>query len=398
VGCPDGSQAPARELGKLAVHQQDAEGDEMMAAGEGLIKRRTRRVTLKRRLGRYLVSRRYASTIRKPKVVLRALRNHLHLLLTGEARLRSVSLSVTYKCNLSCIHCSAATLMDRGRKDMGVADFKRLGDELAENGAYIIQFTGGEPLLRKDLEDLVRALDPSRFYISVNTNTTLVTPERLRSLKTAGVNNVAISIDVWDADEHERFRKRKGIHDQSVKVLDMILGAGLSAMVFTVVTHQNVRTPGLIDLCEYTKKKGVVLVAGWAVPCGSWSGNDQVLLTEDDLEYLETIHETYLHVRTDFEANYHHWGCPAVKEKLYITSYGDVVPCDFLHVGLGNVFRSSIAEMRQNALKVDWFRAYNALCLACNDRDFQKLHLTKMFEAQNDPVPLEDAGFPISQL
>jgi len=370
----------------------------MIAAREGLIKRRTRRVTLGRRVGRYLTSRRYASTSRKPKVVLRALRNHLHLLLTGEARLRSVSLSVSYKCNLSCIHCSAAKFMDRGKQDMGVEDFKRLGNELAKNGAYIVQFTGGEPLLRQDLEDLVGALDPSRFYISVNTNTTLVTPERLRSLKEAGVDNVAISIDVWDVQEHERFRKRKGIHHQSVKVLDMILEAGLSAMVFAVVTHQNVRTQGFVDLCEYTKQKGVVLVAGWAVPCGNWNGNDEVLLSADDLEYLETIHEKYLHVRTDFDANYHHWGCPAVKEKLYISSYGDVVPCDFLHVGLGNILRNSIAEIRQNALKVEWFREYNALCLACNDRDFQELHLSKMFAAKTDPVPLEEAGFPVSQL
>lgn len=370
----------------------------MITAGEGRIKRRTRRVTLGRRVGRYAMSRRYASFSRKPKVVLRALRNHARLLFTGEARLRSVSLSVSYKCNLNCIHCSAAKFRDRGRKDMGVEDFRRLGNELAENGAYIIQFTGGEPLLRKDLEDLVAALDPSRFYISVNTNTTLVTPERLRRLRQAGVDNLAISIDAWDEAEHERFRKRKGIHLQSVKVLDMILEAGLSAMVFSVVTHQNVRTPGFVDLCEYTKEKGVILVAGWAVPCGNWEGNDEVLLTPDDLEYLETIHEKYLHVRTDFDANYHHWGCPAVKEKLYITSYGDVVPCDFLHVGLGNVFRSSIADIRRNALQVDWFREYNALCLACNDRDFQELHLKKMLAAKKDPVALEEADFPIAQL
>jgi MoaA/NifB/PqqE/SkfB family radical SAM enzyme len=374
------------------------EENQMASSGVIPVKRRTRRVTLARRLGRYLVSGRYASTKRKPKVVLRALRNHVHLLLTGEARLRSVSLSVSYRCNLRCIHCSAAKFMDRERKDLGIEDFRRLGDELARNGAYIIQLTGGEPLLRKDLEDIVRALDPSRFYLSINTNTTLVTSERLRSLKAAGVDNFAISIDEWDAAGHEHFRKRKGIHAHSVEVLDMILEAGLSVMVFAVVTHQNVRSQGFLDLCEFTKRKGVVLVAGWAVPCGNWNGNDEVLLTPDDLEYLETIHERYLHVRTDFEANYHHWGCPAVKEKLYITSYGDVVPCDFLHVGLGNVFRSSIADIRRNALQVEWFAEYNALCLACNDRDFQEQHLRQCFAAPKDPVPLEDAGFSVPQL
>lgn len=362
------------------------------------IMKRTEPVTLTRRIGRYLISRRYMALSGKPRVTLRAIRNHLELLLTGRVRLRSVSLAVSYQCNLSCIHCSAAKFLDRGSKDMGIEDFKRLGDQLAKMGVYIIQLTGGEPFLRRDLEDIIRCLDPRRFYISVNTNTTLVTPERLRSLKVAGLDNVAISMDVWEAEEHERFRRRKGIHEQALRVLDMILEAKLTAMVFAVITHQNVRSPGLIELAEFTKKKGIILIAGWAAPVGNWNGNEEVLLTQEDLEYLETLHERYLHLRTDFEANYFHWGCPAVKEKLYITSYGDVVPCDFLHVGLGNIFEHSLEEIRQRALKVDWFREYNALCLAANDREFQVLHMKKLDVSRKEPVPLEKAGFAVPQL
>jgi hypothetical protein len=57
-----------------------------------------------------------------------------------------------------------------------------------------------------------------------------------------------------------------------------------------------------------------------------------------------------------------------------------------------------ICFVNRNAASSEWFREYNALCLACNDRDFQALHLTKMLAAQKDPVPLEEAGFPVAQL
>jgi MoaA/NifB/PqqE/SkfB family radical SAM enzyme len=358
-------------------------------------KRRVRRVTLRRRIGRYVVSARYMAGRRKPRVALRALRNHVHLLLSGEPLLRSVSLSVGYTCNLRCVHCSAAKFMDRGRDELRIDDVRRLGHELARNGVYVVQLTGGEPLLRPDLEDVIRALDPRRFYVSVNTNSTLVTPERLRSLRDAGLDNVGLSIDAWDAAEHDGLRRRDGIHAQSLRALDQILEAGLGAMVFAVVTHQNVRSTGFLELVEFTRRKRVILIAGWAVPTGNWTANEDVLLTAEDLEHLETIHERHLHVRTDFEANYFHWGCPAVKEKLYVTAYGDVVPCDFLHVDLGNVFRSSIAEIRRNALRHDWFREYNALCLAANDHDFHRAHLRKMFATPRDPVPLEAAGFRV---
>jgi MoaA/NifB/PqqE/SkfB family radical SAM enzyme len=182
---------------------------------------------------------------RKPRVAWRALRNHLHLIVTGEPLLRSVSLSVGYKCNLRCIHCSAAKFMDRGREELRRDDVRRLGDELARNGVYIVQLTGGEPLLRPDLEEVIRALDPRRFYVSVNTSSTLVTPARLASLRDAGLDNVGLSIDAWEAAEHDRFRRRDGIHAQSLRALDMILDAGLGATVFAVVTHQNGPLAGL---------------------------------------------------------------------------------------------------------------------------------------------------------
>lgn len=360
-------------------------------------KKKTEKVTLKRRLAKYYLSLKYVVRWNKPLLVWRTFYNYLFYIITGRPRLRYVDLAVTFNCNLNCIHCSATRMIDVPRKAMTVEDYKALGKQLIENGVLVVQLTGGEPLMREDLEDIIRALKPSRFFISTGTNAKLATPERLFSLKKAGLDNLCISIDDWDPAEHDRWRGEEGVHAKALAVLDIALEMGFSVMIFTVATHQNVRSEGFIKLVEYAGKKKVLLLIGWAVPTGNWNANEEVLLTTEDLEYLETIHEKHLHTRTDFESNYFHFGCGAGKEKLYITPYGDVVPCAFVHIRFGNIFKKSLKEIRDTALKIDWFSKYNSLCLAANNREFREKHMTKIFAANKEPISMKEAGFDVEE-
>lgn len=361
-----------------------------------MTEKRHKRITLNRRIARYSGSLKYLFRKKKPIVILRTLYNYIYYIFTGKPRLRYVDLAVSYSCNLNCIHCSASYLEDKLRREMSVEDYKLLSRQLIKNGVLVIQLTGGEPLLRPDLEDIIKALNPSRFFISVGTNSTLVTWERLKSLKKAGLDNFCISIDDWSPQEHDRWRKQEGSYSQAKKVLDMVLELGFTAMVFTVATHQNIRSKNFINLIEYTKKRNVLLLIGWAVPVGNWNANRDVLLTKDDLMYLESIHEKYLHVRTDFESNYFHFGCGAVKEKLNITPYGDVMPCVFVHINLGNIFEKPLEEIRKDTMKITWFRRYNPLCLAANDKEFRSQHMSKIFVSNKGPISLDEAGFYVN--
>jgi MoaA/NifB/PqqE/SkfB family radical SAM enzyme len=357
-----------------------------------MIKPRLKPVTLRRRLAKYLIQARYSARPGKPLLRLRALGNYARVLATGKPRLRFCDLALTYDCTMSCAHCSASKLEDSQRPVMTVADYAELGRELVENGVVAVQLTGGEPFLRADLEEIIRALGPERLFISVVTNSSLATKQRLESLCRAGLDNLCVSIDDWDACSHDLGRGRPGNHAKALEVLDQALELGLTGMVFHVVTHQNIRSAGLQRLIEHTKRRGVLLVIGWAVPAGNWNANTDVLLTDEDLLYLESIHERYPHVRTDFETNYLDWGCGAGKEKLYITAYGDVMPCAFVHISFGNIFEESLADIRRRAMKIDWFRHYNGRCLAATDREFIDEHLTRVFESAHEPISLAQAG------
>lgn len=354
-----------------------------------------KKITLSRIWARYYYSFKYGFSLRKPRLLFRIIYNYLYLLFFKKPLLRYVDLAVTLNCNLNCIHCSASRMLTPGERTMNNEDYAKLSQQLVHNGVLIIQLTGGEPLFRPGIEELIKALNPSRFFLSMGTNTSFLNPERAQLLKKIGVDNLCISIDDWDSEEHDRWRGVEGIHAHAIQAIEWALAAGLNVMVFTVATHQNVRSENFLKLVDFTGNKKILLLVGWAVPTGNWNGNEDVLLTPDDLEYLEEIHERHLHVRTDFESNYTSWGCGAVKEKLYITPYGDVIPCAFVHIKFGNIFEESLESIRERALKIPWFGNYNPLCLAANDRQFQKDHLSRIFEAKHEPISIKEAGFDI---
>ena len=362
-----------------------------------MVEERKKKITLRRRIARYSLTLKYLFLKGKPLVPVRTVYNYLYYAVTGRPRLRYVDLALSYNCNLNCIHCSTTRLKDAGRREMTVEDYRRLGKQLIQNGVLVVQLTGGEPLARPDVEDIIRALNPSRLFISMSTNGLLLTPERLKRLKKAGLDNISISVDDMDPREHDRWRRKEGAQAQALKALDMVLDAGFRGMIFTVVTHQNVRSENLGRLAEYSRKKGVLLLLGWAVPTGNWNANMDVLLTEDDLAYLDKFQEQYLHVRTDFESNYFRWGCGAGKEKLYITPYGDVIACAFVHVRFGNIFQKPLSEIREKALLIDWFKDYKTLCLAANNREFQEKHLSRIFVADKEPISMKEAGFDVEE-
>lgn len=363
-----------------------------------MVTRRRAPISLRRHLGKFAMTLPYVLRRDKPLLLLRTLRNYAALAATGgRPRLRYVDLAVTYRCNFDCVHCSASRLGDPARREMTVEDYRRLGDDLAAAGVLVVQITGGEPVLRPDLEAILTALGPDRFFISMGTNARLLDRARLASLRRAGLDNLCVSIDDWDEAEHDRWRGEEGTHRRALEVIDLAAELDLRVMVFWVATHQNVRGRGFEELIEYTRRKGALLLVGWAVPTGNWNANQEVLLTPDDLDYLEQVHERHLHVRTDFEANYLHFGCGAGKEKLYVTAYGDVVPCAFVHIRFGNVFEKPIEEIRRTAMRIDWFRDYNGLCLAANDREFQARHLSKIYTAGHEPITMREAGFDVDE-
>jgi MoaA/NifB/PqqE/SkfB family radical SAM enzyme len=336
-------------------------------------------------LGKYILNFRYSFRPGKPLLIFRLVITYLGILLLRRKPLRYVDLAIGYACNLKCQHCFATALDKKGRRRITPAEFRGIVRQAMELGALNFSFQGGEPTLYPELLDFIKNTFPRRNLISVTTNATLLNEEKIRTLKKAGVDILTISLDSAAPEEHDRFRGVKGTFEKTMNTIQLALKNGLNVTLGAVVSHKNVRSRGLINLIELAHSLKVIIFLALATPLGEWDNNEDIVLTDDDRTYLYDLVKKYPLLRTDFEANFTQWGCGAIKEILYITPYGDVLPCPFIHCSVGNVFEESLKNIREKALQNPYFDHYHKLCLAAEDREFMEKYSGGFYLQNNQP-------------
>lgn len=336
---------------------------------------------------------RYALNLRKPKLLLRLVWAVMRSKVFKNPPLRYVDFAIGFECNLKCKHCFAVALEDPGHSKMGPADYSRVASECMALGTVNFSFQGGEPLLFRELGPIIAACRPRENVISVSTNGTLLTEGSLDQLKAMGVDILTVSLDSALASEHDKFRGVPGAHGKTMEGIRLALGKGFRVTLGTVVTHDTLRGGGVAGVVSLAERMRVLLYLIMPVPAGRWSENEDVLLSESDLERVQELTRGSPYVRTDLEANLGPYGCGAAKEILYITPYGDVLACPFMHISLGNTFQDSVKAIRERALQNPYFARYWEQCLVASDHEFITKHLSTTFGAKSLPVPYEQA-FP----
>jgi len=267
------------------------------------------------------------------------------LSLFGRKGMRLMDIALTYRCNLACEHCSAACFDGCNRQELTLNDIKTLADYAVAMDFLSVNLTGGEPLIRSDIYDIVSLFNKKRIYISIQSNMLLLTKEMARHFKICGVNCFTTSIDSHDPREHDLFRKSPNAHSSTLKGIEIAREAGLSVLAGGVITHQNIRSEGLEKLIRQVNEAGAIFLFNLAVPCGSWLGNKDICLTPQDREHLQYLLDKFPLSSTDHEPGRNAKGCPAGMEKIYITAYGDVIPCHFIHVAFGRIHAEPLPDI-----------------------------------------------------
>jgi len=157
---------------------------------------------------------------------------------------------VTYACNLHCKHCYA-TAGKPWKDELTTEEAKRAIDKFDRAGVTILAFSGGEPLVRPDIMELARYAADKGMYVAMATNGTLITKEKAREMKKAGIEFVQISLDGKDAKTHDEFRGVKGAFDRTVQGIKNAVAEGFFVEVATTVTKYNYKQlPEIIQLSE----------------------------------------------------------------------------------------------------------------------------------------------------
>ena len=156
---------------------------------------------------------------------------------------------ITYACNLKCKHCYAnagKALQD----ELTTEEAKQCIDKLARACVPILSFSGGEPLIRKDILELTSYANDKGMYVAVATNGTLITKKKANEMKEKGVSFVQISLDGASAKIHDSFRGIKGVYEKTISGIHNCVDEGFFVNIATTATHYNYEEiPKIIDLC-----------------------------------------------------------------------------------------------------------------------------------------------------
>jgi radical SAM protein len=147
---------------------------------------------------------------------------------------------VTRACALACRHCRASAINQRHPDELNLEEGKRLLGEIKTMGTPIVVLTGGDPIQRDDLEDLIRhGKDLGLRMGTIPAGTPRLTRDRLASLKDAGVDQVAFSIDAPTAAQHDAFRQVPGSFDLTLQGARWARELGIPLQINTVLSRDN---------------------------------------------------------------------------------------------------------------------------------------------------------------
>jgi AdoMet-dependent heme synthase len=170
----------------------------------------------------------------------------------------TIAWEVTRACAYACVHCRADAQHHRDPRELSTEEAFALIDRLADFGNHpILIFTGGDPMMRRDLTDLIAYAAQKGLRCSLTpTATALPTKERLEQVRDAGIRRVALSLDAPRAEVHDEFRKVPGSWQRTMDILHRAQNVGLSVQVNTTVAKHNVDI--LPEMIPFIQEVGAV--------------------------------------------------------------------------------------------------------------------------------------------
>ena len=311
----------------------------------------------------------------------------------------------TRACALACVHCRADAIPRRDPRELTTDDAFRLIDQIASFGdpPPLFVLTGGDPMRRPDLAELVRYAAGRGLIVALTpSGTAAVTRQRLRELKNAGLSRIAVSLDGADAATHDAFRGVRGSYDWTMRIIRAAQELGLPLQINSTVSR--ITLPSLEALARRVKEFQVAL---WAVfflvRTGRGASLDQVSAEQCErvLTWLYDLSLTSpFGIKTTEAPHFHRviWqrdrelGADLVGQSsrrrsllraprsvtdgngfVFVDHLGEIYPSGFLPVSRGNVKASDLAEVYRDDEIFMRLRDYDALTGKCGRCEFRAI-------------------------
>jgi radical SAM protein len=206
----------------------------------------------------------------------------------------------TQACDLACVHCRASAQPLRSSFELSTAEAERLIDQIAEMRVPVFVITGGDPLKRPDLFDLVEYATAHGVRTSLTPSATpLLTREAIAELQRRGLARLAVSLDGSTAEIHDAFRRVPGSHAWTLRAIRWARELGLPVQINTTITRRN-----LADFEEMAHLLETLDIAMWSVfflvPTGRGQRDDLIKAEEFEAVFAK-LHQVARTARFDIK-------------------------------------------------------------------------------------------------
>ncbi len=294
-----------------------------------------------------------------------------------------VSWMTTNECNLRCAHCYQDA-DDKRSRELTTDEGMRLIDEIAAAGFKIMIFSGGEPLLRPDIFELVEHAAAKGLRPVFGTNGTLLTDEVAMRLAEAGACAMGISVDSLDAAKHDRFRGLERAHELTMAGIESCKRAGLPFQVHTTVVDWN--RDEICDITDFAQAAGAIAhYVFFLIPVGRGKMiQETALQVRQNEELLRAIMRKQSQVSIDVKPTCAPQftriaeqlgiptrfarGCLAGLTYCVVGAEGIVRPCAYMEQEAGDVRQMPFDEIWRTSPVFERLRtrAYGGSCGTCD--------------------------------
>ena len=321
----------------------------------------------------------------------------------------TIAWEVSRACAYACVHCRADAIHKRDPQELTTTEAKKLIDDLTGFGSPILIFTGGDPMMRPDLAELISYATDKGLRCSLTpTATALPTQKRLEEVRDAGIRRIALSLDAPHAEVHDNFRQVPGSWQRTMDILHRAQEVGISVQVNTTVAKHNIDI--LDEMVPFIKEvQAVQWSVFFLVPTGRAMIN-QMISAEQHEETFNWLYDLSQVAPFDIKATAAQmYRRVAIQRKraeqigdqpitfqgagfqyedglhrpkkgvndgngfLFISHIGEIQPSGFLPVTAGMVRDDNIVDVYRNHEIFTNLRDYSKLKGVCRDCEFREV-------------------------
>ena len=347
---------------------------------------------------------------------------------------------ITQSCDLACKHCRAAAQPIPHPDELTHEEGKALIDQIADMHIPIFVFTGGDPMKRKDVFDLIRYASGKGVHVAVTPSATpLLTRDAIFKLKEAGLMRLGISLDGSTPEIHDTFRGLPGAYARTIQAIEWANEAGIPIQVHSTISRHNAQD--LDGLCNLFEKLAIVMWnVFFLVPVGRGQLDD--LLSGEEFEQVfgkiyELSQRVSFQIKTTEAMHYRRYliqhnleerkmgnghghpsglglaayepGTPTTDAKsrtaswttrrvndgkgfMFISHVGNVYPSGFLPIHAGNIRETPLADIYRNSSIFKALRDTSRLegkCGACEFKEICGGSRARAYALTGDPLAQE---------